>query len=634
MAFVLAAAVFGLAKGDRTMLGIAFAGLLLAGSTWMSAKISSFLRIFAGIFAVEYVVFGLVTLLIRAGLWPEALAEFGPPSSLPITVAVFGVIVWAASHIPVIRTITHIADLYFDTRDVGRAQIWPFGTVRMRESRLATLAVVTLVLLNQAQVGIMVRLSFFNRDWFNAIQDKNEEQFWSLLFTVFLVWAAIYILSAIFEYVIQSGLTIRWRQWLTDHMVRDWLKDGTHYRMALSGGVADNPDQRIAVDISSFIESTYGFSIRLLATVSSLVSFSIILWTISAAFTFPGTDVVIPGLLFWVALIYAGVGTLITHWIGRRLVPLNFDQQRYEADFRFSLARLREYAEQVALLEGEKAERQIVMGRFGWVIGNFWSIVNLRKRLMAFTAAYGQISPIIPYVIVAPFYFLGKVPLGVMSQTAGAFSNVEGALNFFVSYYVSLAEYKSVIDRLTTFNDAMRRARSLGRTPPRIDIETAVQDDVTIRDLTLKLPTGRTIVTSPALTLEAGEPTLITGPSGSGKSTLMRALAGIWPYGEGRDHRARRGERDAAAAAALHPHGHAARRGHLPRHGGRLYRRGDPQCAPRGEACPISPTGLTRTTTGTRGSPAASSSASRSPARCWPSPTGCSSTRRRRRWTR
>jgi putative ATP-binding cassette transporter len=534
LAFALLAGAFGAVQGDKTMLGIALAGLLWAAAAWMSARISTFLRIFSGIFSVEYVVFGAVVLATRAGLWPESLAELSPPSSLPITVAVFGIIVWAISYVPVIRTIMGIADLYFDTREVGMVHIWPLRPMRVHESRMATLAVVTLVLINQAQVGISVRLSFFNRDWFNAIQDKNQELFWSLLFTVFLFWAAIYIASAIVEYVIQSGLTIRWRQWLTDHYVGDWLRDGTHYRMTLSGGNADNPDQRIAVDIASFIESTYGFSIRLLATVSSLVSFSIILWTISAAFTLPGTDIVIPGLLFWVALIYAGLGTLVTHWIGHRLVPLNFQQQRYEADFRFSLARLREYAEQVALLEGEKAERQLVMGRFGWVIGNFWQIVNLRKRLMAFTASYGQISPIIPYVIVAPFYFAGKVQLGTMSQTAGAFSNVEGALNFFVSYYVSLAEYRAVVDRLSTFDGAIRRARGLGRTPPMIGIEQAKGPDVHIDDLTLKLPDGRTIMQDVDLDLKAGTTTLVTGPSGSGKSTLLRALSGIWPYGEGK----------------------------------------------------------------------------------------------------
>jgi putative ATP-binding cassette transporter len=224
----------------------------------------------------------------------------------------------------------------------------------------------------------------------------------------------------------------------------------------------------------------------------------------------------------------------VTHWIGRRLVPLNFEQQRYEADFRFSLARLREYAEQVALLEGEKAERQLVMGRFGWVISNFWQIVNLRKRLMAFTASYGQISPIIPYVIVAPFYFAGKVQLGTMSQTAGAFSNVEGALNFFVSYYVSLAEYRAVVDRISTFDGAIGRAQRLGRTPPRIDLEPGKAKDVRIAGLTLKLPDGRAIMHGADLDLKAGTTTLVTGPSGSGKSTLLRALSGIWPYGEGR----------------------------------------------------------------------------------------------------
>ncbi|MFZ4534434.1 MAG: ABC transporter ATP-binding protein/permease, partial [Alsobacter sp.] len=451
----VAVATMGAASGERILLGLAVVGLLLAAATLRSARISSFLQIFIAIFAVEYVVFSGIVALGRAGMWPDALAGMAPPSSLPVTVGIFGILVYAASHLPVIRTITRLADLYFDTRESGTAQIWPLGRVTLPETWLARLAVVFLVVVNQAQVGISVRLSFFNRDWFNAIQEKNEPAFWSLLYTVFLFWAAIYIASAILEYVVQSGLTIRWRRWLTDHFVGDWLGDHVHYRMALAQTGADNPDQRIAVDIDRFIDQTYGFSIRLLATVSSLVSFSIILWGISANFTLPGTTIAVPGLLFWVALVYAGIGTAITHWIGRSLVPLNFAQQRYEADFRFSLARLREYSEQIALLSGERAERGLVMGRFGWVLSNFWSIVGVRKRLLAFTASYGQVSPIIPYVIAAPFYFAGKVPLGTMTQTAGAFGNVEGALNFFVSYYVTLADYKAVIDRLDTFDRAI-----------------------------------------------------------------------------------------------------------------------------------------------------------------------------------
>lgn len=533
LAFAVLAGALGAAWGDTTIMGMAVVGVLFAGALSRSATVPTFLKIFLGIFAVEYVVFGGALLMVRGGVWPAGLKDYGPPPSLPVTVGIFGLLVFAISFIPVIRTIMRIADRYFDTREIGVARIWPIGTVRMRESTLATIAVVFLVVVNQAQVAINVRLSFFNRDWFNAIQEKNAELFWSLLYTVFLFWAAIFIVSAIVEFVVKSGLTIRWRQWLTDRYAGEWLGDGTHYRMALGGQDADNPDQRIAVDIDRFVEQTYGFSITLLATVSSLVSFSIILWTISSAFTIPGTDIVIPGLLFWVALIYAGIGTFITHWIGRALVGLNFAQQRYEADFRFSLARLREYGEQVALLDGERAERQIVMGRFGNVIGNFWQIVNLRKRLMAFTASYGQISPIIPYVIAAPFYFLGKVQLGTLTQTAGAFGRVEGALNFFVDYYVTLADYKSVIDRLTTFNDAIDRARALGTTPPRIAIDQSPQPGVTVEAVTLRLPDGRSIVHVDRLELKPGESALVTGPSGSGKSTLLRAISGIWPYGEG-----------------------------------------------------------------------------------------------------
>jgi putative ATP-binding cassette transporter len=266
---------------------------------------------------------------------------------------------------------------------------------------------------------------------------------------------------------------------------------------------------------------------------STLVSFSIVLWGLSANFTIPGTETKVPGFLFWVALAYAAFGTIITHWIGRPLVGLFFEKQRYEADFRFSLARLREYGEQVALLGGERAEQNSLRGRFRAIIGNYIAIVNRRKQLMAFTSTYGQISPIIPYVFAAPFYFAGKIQLGVMTQTAGAFGRVETALTFFVDYYTSLADFKAVLDRLTSFDTTIEKARSLDQQPPRIETRAHAAAAIDIGRLEIRLPDGRAIVETTGMTFRPREPVLVTGPSGSGKSTLFRVISGVWPFGQG-----------------------------------------------------------------------------------------------------
>jgi putative ATP-binding cassette transporter len=530
----LALGSVGIQSSDKGLLGLAVAGALLAATTWRSETISPFLRVFAAIFATEFAVFGATAVLGATGAWPPALADYRPPPSLTATCAVFGILIFIVSHVPVIRRVTDIADRYFVEAGRTTVHLWPFKPFEASERKLATWMLVFLIVVNQAQVGMSVRLSFFNRDWFNAIQSRDEKAFWGLLLTVWLFWASIYIASAIIEYLVKSSLMIRWRRRLTERYVGDWLDAGTHYKLALKGDGADNPDQRIAEDVGAFINQTYGFSITLLATISSLVSFSIILWGISANFTLPGTDIVVPGLLFWCALVYAVIGTVITHMIGKSLVALNFEQQRYEADFRFAMARLREYAEQVALLGGEPTEKRRLAGRFGAVVRNFFEIVDREKRLMIFTSSYNQLSPIIPYVVAAPFYFLGKVQLGVLTQTAGAFGRVEGALGFVVDRYSALAGYAAVLRRLATFDAGLDEARALGNVAPRIEHERVAPDEgLVIEGLRLSLPDGRPLVHADIVFMR-GESVLITGPSGSGKSTLLRALAGIWPYGTGR----------------------------------------------------------------------------------------------------
>jgi putative ATP-binding cassette transporter len=537
--FAVAALAAGARTADNVVLFLAAASLICAWATWRARGISAFLKIFVAIFAAETVVFGLGHLIAKLGLWPAQFSDYKLPESLPLTVAIFAILVYAISHIPVVGSMTRIADRYFSSGETGQARVWPFAPFSALERRVATAMVVALVLINQAQVGISVRLSFFNRDWFNALQDKNAEQFWRLLLWVFVPWAFIYVFSAIVEFIMQSMLIIRWRRWLTDFYIAHWLGGGAHYRMGLAGHDADNPDQRIAEDVNRFIDGgsegygVYSYSILLISTLSSLVSFAIVLWGLSANFTIPGTDIALPGLLFWVALIYAAVGTVITHLIGRPLVRLLFDRQRYEADFRFGLARLREYGEQVALLKGEPAEQASLGGRFRAIIVNYLAIVDRRKKLMAFTSTYGQINPIIPYLFTAPFYFLGKIQLGVMTQTAGAFARVESALTFFITYYTSLAGFKSVLDRLTSFDAAIEDAHAPARADACIARRESADGALALRDLSLALPDGRRIVSGADVTLRAGQSVLVTGPSGSGKSTLFRAIAGIWPYGEG-----------------------------------------------------------------------------------------------------
>ena len=525
-------------KTDNMALGLlAAASAICALTTWLSRDLSSFLKIFVTMFGVEVILFGAIFVISETGYWPASLQDYLLPDSLPLTVAIFSILVWAISHIPIVKRIMRIADLYFNSTTSTQVRIWPLPAFEVVESHIAKVMIVCLVAINQAQVGMTVRLSYFNRDWFNAIQNKDEAAFWSLLLTVFLFWVVIYIVSMIVEYIMQSMLVIRWRAWLAEHYITKWLGEATHYKMTLRAGYADNPDQRIAEDVNRFIDGggngVYSYSITFISTLSSLVSFSVILWNLSSDFTIPGTHVAVPGFLFWAALIYAAIGTFITHVIGRSLVSLLFNQQRYEADFRFSLARLREYSEQVALLGGEQAEQRSTMGKFRAIFANYLRIVDLRKKLMAFTASYGQISPFIPYIVAAPFYFAGKIQLGTLSQTAGAFGRVEGALNFFISYYTSLADFKAVLDRLSTFDEAIDQANSAASL---IAAQSSSDKQIELRNMTLSLPDGRTLMSGLNVVFPPHTPVLVTGPSGSGKSTLFRAIAGIWVYGSGEVH--------------------------------------------------------------------------------------------------
>jgi vitamin B12/bleomycin/antimicrobial peptide transport system ATP-binding/permease protein len=393
----------------------------------------------------------------------------------------------------------------------------------------------TVIAIELSVVAINVMLNQWNNRFYNALQERNWDAFiYELGF--FCVLAAIYIVLAVYQLYLNQWLQIRWRRWMTRYYLDHWLAGANHYRMQLLGDAADNPDQRIAEDINMFIDRTLTISVGLLSAIVTLVSFVVILWTLSAAAPLHlfGASFTIPGYLVWAALIYAAVGTTLTHLIGWPLVSLNFRQQRFEADFRFNLVRVRENSEQIALLGGETAERERLLDRFGYVVGNFLLIMQRTKKLTFLTAGYTQISIVFPFIVISPAYFAGAVQLGGLMQTASAFTSVQSALSFFVNAYRSLAEWRAVIARLDGFNIAAERARAAATAPQAIAVSPREgRDRVEIDDLLVRLPHGTPLVAADDIAIAAGERVLLTGPSGSGKSTLFRAIAGTWPFGAG-----------------------------------------------------------------------------------------------------
>ncbi|HMH75129.1 MAG TPA: ABC transporter ATP-binding protein/permease [Candidatus Udaeobacter sp.] len=401
------------------------------------------------------------------------------------------------------------------------------------EDRWAGRGLLVLVIgLNLGIVYINVLLNQWNNAFYNALQDKNYTVFWNQL--IRFTWlAALFIVAAVYQIYLNQMLQIRWRRWLTERYLGAWLADGAYYRMQLTAAETDNPDQRIAEDLRLFVGATLTLGIGGMRAVVTLVAFLGILWGLSGSITVPiGSGWTIPGYMVWAALLYAIAGTWLTNLIGRPLVRLNFDQQRYEADFRFSLVRFRENAEGVALYRGEADELRNFRERFGEVVGNWWAIMRRQKRLTWFTAGYGQAAIIFPFVVAAPRYFRGEMQLGGLMQVASAFGQVQDSLSFIISAYTDIAQWRSVVQRLVGFERALARMRA-DAARDGVRQRPGTGEALALDRVDLKLPGGRPLVEGATLDFQPGDSALISGPSGVGKSTLFRAIAGIWPFGTG-----------------------------------------------------------------------------------------------------
>jgi len=436
-----------------------------------------------------------------------------------------------------LRQVLHLSAPYFGSEEKWRAR----GLL------------VAIVALNLAAVYMLVLLNEWNRTFYDALQNKNAAVFWTQLGR-FTYLALIFIVIAVYRFYLTQLLQLRWRAWMTRDLMRRWLTDHAFYRMELGRyavaapsepadatrlpepgqRVPDNPDQRLQEDVNLFTAQTVGLSMGFLNAVVTLASFVGILWGLSGNFAFElgGHAFDIPGYMVWMAVAYCTVGSVLTHYIGRPLIGLNFEQQRREANYRHHLVRVREYSESIALDQGEAVENRNLDTRFSAVLANYLRLINKQKQLVGFTNLFGQAAVVFPFIVAAPRFFSGAIQLGELMQISSAFDRVQGALSWFVDNYDGLAAWRATTERLTSFEAALSRQQ--GSPSPLETVRGAGANTLAADDLSVALPTGAVLVQGATLAMAPGQHTVLQGPSGSGKSTLFRALAGIWPWARGR----------------------------------------------------------------------------------------------------
>ena len=387
------------------------------------------------------------------------------------------------------------------------------------------------ILLNLVMVYLLVRINDWYRIFYDALQAYDWASFWPLI-GEFTGLAFVYILIAVYAIYLRQMLTINWRTWMTERYLARWMQGQTYYRLQVLRSDTDNPDQRISEDINQFVTLTLTLLVGILRQLTTLGAFAVVLWNLSGVLTVPiGTaEFSIYGYMFWLSLLYSGFGTYFAHRVGRKLIELNFDQQRYEADFRFSMMRARENSENIAFYHGEMAETVGFKERFANVIKNYWGLMRRTKLLNFYVNGYGQLAIIFPLIMAAPRYYAGEIALGGLMQTTSAFGRVQDALSFFVDSYSSIAELAAVIQRLAGFTEHMEDTAQVKSGIMRLENHTGTLE---LAGLSVALPDGTPLLTDCTLMLPRGSRVLVTGVSGAGKSTLLRSLAGIWPYGSG-----------------------------------------------------------------------------------------------------
>jgi putative ATP-binding cassette transporter len=424
-------------------------------------------------------------------------------------------------------------------RTLGDA--WHFATpyFRSSERRMAIGLLLLALLLQLGIVGYDVLYNFWRNTFFESVQTRNADEFVRQL-GYFAALGVLFVLCTTYQTYVSQALQLRWRRWLSQRLVARWLDGNAHYRLSLQPGRGDNPDQRIAEDVRSFVRLTLTLSIGLIGNAVSMASFVAILWGLSAAAPLSalGLGWDIPGYLVWMALLYALAGTVLTHLVGRPLIPLEVAQERVEADYRYGLVRVRAHAEPIALLDGARWEAQFLEGRFAAILHNTRALMRRQRNLGFFTASHRHASVVVPYLLVGPLYFAGRLGFGALMQTGSAFIQVSRTFSYFVTAYASVAELAAVVRRLRRLESDLD-AVTAGPQPQPAGAEDPM---LTVRGLQVRAPagpaesapgTGPVIAQVPALDLQAAGRLRIVGEPGAGKTSLLRTSAGLWPAWEG-----------------------------------------------------------------------------------------------------
>lgn len=389
---------------------------------------------------------------------------------------------------------------------------------------------ITIILLSLGSVYVEVLFNEWRRVFYDALQNKDypvfKQQIWR-----FSYLALIFIVISIYRIYLTQQLQMHWRSWMTEKFIAKWLRHKTYYHTEQKQ-LVDNPDQRIAEDLNVLTQHTLSLTLGLLSSLVTLFSFISILWHISGPLSFTISQHVftLPSYMVWFAFLYAALGSLLIGWIGNPLVKLDVNRERFEANFRFGLIRIRENNDAIALYNGEPREKQQLGKQFNDIRTNWWSIIQVTKRLNVTSSFYSQFAIIFPLLVASPRYFSGAIQMGGLMQIASAFGQVQGALSWFIGAFTDLASWKACVNRLAGFNAAI----DLVHNQPRgIQLISEPNHPLVLRDLSIQLPDGQPLVDATNMTLTRGEHVLIVGASGCGKSTLLRAIATVWPYGSG-----------------------------------------------------------------------------------------------------